>query len=434
MLAKIAFTLVAAAASAKEAVQVPPTTGFADVVERNLPSVVRLVTSGGTKSGEGSGVVLSADGLIVTNYHVVAGAKRIRVQLNDGREFDGRLIAGDAPIDLAVLKIDATVQPVTFGDSTRLRIGEYVLAIGNPFGVGTSVTLGIVSAMSPSRLGIAGDEDYIQTDAAVNPGNSGGPLINTRGELVGINTAILSPSGGSSGIGFALPSNVVGIVAKELVEKGHFDRGYLGVGVQPMSPALAEAFGIDHGAGAVITDVAAASPADRAGLRKGDVITGMNGRPVRDFNRLRLYIAEARPAVATQLEVVRDGQEKNYWIVLDKRPAAVSAEEPLAAAQDAAWTGKNDPLPGAVIADLNDRHRQELGLPASMKGVVLTTLDPEGAAAEGGLRPGDVVVVVNRTPVADSAALRAAVMTDRKVLLLEVNRQGTTFFFAVTRP
>lgn len=181
------------------------------------------------------------------------------------------------------------------------------------------MTLGIVSAMSPSRLGIVGDEDFIQTNAAVNPVNSGGPLINTQGELVGINTAILSPSGGSNGIGFALPSNVVGIVAKELIGKGHVERGQLGVSVQPMSPALAEAFGIDHGAGAVITDVAAASPADRAGLLKGDVITGMNGRAVRDFNRLRLYIAEARPGVATQLEVVREGHEKSYWIVLEKR-------------------------------------------------------------------------------------------------------------------
>lgn len=430
MFARIALTTLAVAAFAKE-VAVLPTAGFADVVERNLPSVVRIVTSG-AKAGEGSGVIISADGLIVTNYHVVAGSKRTRVQLNDGREMDARIVAGDAPIDLAVLKIDAAVKPVAFGDSRRLRIGEYVLAIGNPFGVGTTVTLGIVSAMSPSRLGIEGDEDYIQTDAAVNPGNSGGALINTQGELVGINTAILSPSGGSSGIGFALPSNVVALVAKELLEKGHFERGYLGVGVQPMSSMLAEAFGIANGAGAVITDVAAESPAARAGLQKGDVITGMNGRAVRDFNRLRLYIAEARPGVATQLEVVREGHEKNYWIVLDKR--ATPAEEPLTAAQDVSLANaKSEVLPGAVIADLNDRHRVELGLAASVKGVVLTSLDPESVTAEGGLRPGDVVVTLNRNAVADAAALRAAAGST-KLLLLEVNRQGTTFFFAVTRP
>ena len=358
--------------------------------------------------------------MILTNHHVVAGAQRTRVQLNDGREFDAKIIAGDGPIDLAILKIDAVVQPVVFGDSTHLRVGEYVLAIGNPFGVGTTVTLGIVSAMSPSRMGIAGDEDYIQTDAAVNPGNSGGALINTRGELVGINTAILSPSGGSNGIGFALPANVVGMVARELLEKGHVDRGYLGVGVQPMSPALAEAFGIAHGAGALITDVAVESPAARAGLQKGDVITGMNGRPVRDFNRLRLYIAEARPGLVTQLEVVRDGAEKNYWVVLDKRTETASAPDQVAAT---ATIAKSDAvLPGAVLGD-------------STKGVVLTSVDPEGASAEGGLRPGDVVVSVNRHPVADAAAVRSVTGgAAKRTLLVEVNRQDATFFFAVARP
>ena len=393
--------------------------GFADIVERNLPSVVRIVTTG-AQSGEASGVIISANGLILTNHHVVAGAQRTRVQLNDGREFDAKIIAGDGPIDLAILKIDAVVQPVVFGDSTHLRVGEYVLAIGNPFGVGTTVTLGIVSAMSPSRMGIAGDEDYIQTDAAVNPGNSGGALINTRGELVGINTAILSPSGGSNGIGFALPANVVGMVARELLEKGHVDRGYLGVGVQPMSPALAEAFGIAHGAGALITDVAVESPAARAGLQKGDVITGMNGRPVRDFNRLRLYIAEARPGLVTQLEVVRDGAEKNYWVVLDKRTETASAPDQVAAT---ATIAKSDAvLPGAVLAD-------------STKGVVLTSVDPDGACAEGGLRPGDVVVSVNRHPVADAAAVRSVTGgAAKRTLLVEVNRQDATFFFAVARP
>ncbi|MBS1833533.1 MAG: trypsin-like peptidase domain-containing protein, partial [Acidobacteria bacterium] len=323
-----------------------PAAGYADLVEKTLPGVVRVVTtrmaapaSGPVSigfqpsstsnagrarvSGEGSGVVFSADGYIVTNQHVIDGAVRTRVQLHDGREFDAKIVAADAPIDLAVLKIDASgLTPLPFADSAKVRVGEAVLAIGNPFGVGTTVTQGIVSAMSPSKLGIAGDEDYIQTDAAVNPGNSGGALINTSGELVGINTAILSTSGGSNGIGFALPSNVAKAVATELVRDGKVQRGYLGVGLQQITPDLTEALGEENGA--LIANVASNSPAAKAGLQKGDVVAGMNGRTVRDFHRLRLFIAEAKPGAAVQLLIRRDGLEKNFWIVLDERPAVAA--------------------------------------------------------------------------------------------------------------
>jgi S1-C subfamily serine protease len=298
------------------------------------------------------------------------------------------------------------------GDSAKLRIGDIVLAIGNPFGVGTTVTQGIVSAMSPSKLGIAGDEDYIQTDAAVNPGNSGGPLLNCEGEVIGINTAILSTSGGSNGIGFALPANVAKTMVRELIETGRVDRGYLGIAVQPMTPDLADALGDDGMAGsAVIAEVRPDSPAEKAGLQKGDVITGMNGRVVRDFNRLRLFIAEARPGVASQLVVLRDGNEKNFWIVLGKRP------ENLPLASTAGGETLHPALPGAAISELPGRG-----------GLLIVAVDPAGVSAQSGLRPGDVIVTANRQPVGDAAGLeKQMAAASGGAVLLEVNRQGSSY-------
>jgi Do/DeqQ family serine protease len=418
----------------------PATAGFADLVEKTLPGVVRVMTSssgvatagepanisfGAQKntpsarkvSGEGSGFVWSNDGHIVTNFHVVEGASRIRVQFHDGRESEARLIAGDAAIDLAVLQVPVSaaakpLQPLPMGDSEKLRIGDLVLAIGNPFGVGTTVTQGIVSAMSPSKLGIAGDEDYIQTDAAVNPGNSGGPLLNTEGEVIGVNTAILSTSGGSNGIGFALPANVAKTMVRELIETGRVDRGYLGIAVQPMTPDLADALGDDAMAGsAVIAEVRPESPAAKAGLQKGDVITGMNGRVVRDFNRLRLFIAEARPGVASQLVVLRDGNEKNFWIVLGKRPENL----PLASA--AGGETLNPALPGAAISEL-----------PGGGGLLIVAVDPSGLSAQAGLRPGDVIVTANRQPIAGATTFeRQMASASGAAILLEVNRQGSTY-------
>lgn len=427
--------------------------GFADLVEKTLPGVVRVMTSSGGAatagepanigfgasttakttprnnsgtrkvSGEGSGFVWSTDGHIVTNFHVVEGASRIRVQFHDGRESEARLIAGDPAIDLAVLQVPVSavhpLQPLAMGDSARLRIGDLVLAIGNPFGVGTTVTQGIVSAMSPSKLGIAGDEDYIQTDAAVNPGNSGGPLLNAEGEVIGINTAILSTSGGSNGIGFALPANVAKAMVRELIETGRVDRGYLGIAVQPMTADLAEALGDDAMAGsAVISEVRPDSPAEKAGLQKGDVITGMNGRVVRDFNRLRLFIAEARPGVASQLVVLRDGNEKNFWIVLGKRP-----ENLPAAAMAGGGEMFNHALPGAAISEL-----------PGGGGLVIVAVDPTGVSAQAGLRPGDVIVTANRQPVADASGLeRQMASASDAAVLLEVNRQGVSYLLGFKR-
>ncbi|BDC49467.1 serine protease [Bryobacterales bacterium F-183] len=427
--------------------------GYADLVEKTVPGVVRIMTtrmaqnagsppvsigfpSSGTPkgrvTGEGSGVVFSDDGYILTNQHVVEGAVRTRVQLFDGREFDARIVASDAPIDIAVLKIEAQgLKPLIFADSTKVRVGEAVLAIGNPFGVGTTVTQGIVSALSPSKLGIAGDEDYIQTDAAVNPGNSGGALINVNGELIGINTAILSTSGGSNGIGFALPANVAKSVAEDLLRDGKVRRGYLGVGLQQITPDLADALGEETGA--LIADVAPNSPAAKAGLQKGDVVAGMNGRTVRDFHRLRLFIAEAKPGAAVQLLVRRDGLEKNFWIVLDERPTPATAADGSSQPEQAIRL--DDVIPGAAVTD-GPGGSGVLVLAVNGAGMVGGATNNDGEVAVSGLRPGDLIVGANKVAVSGIEALQrqiAGSVARNAAVLLEINRLGTTYFVGLRK-
>lgn len=376
--------------------------GFADVVERTLPSVVRIFSSApGDRrgSGEGSGLVLSADGYLLTNNHVVQGATEIVVQLSDERELPAKLVAADAPTDLAVLKIEAAgLQPIPFGDSARVRIGDYALAIGNPFGVGVTVTLGIVSAKS--------EGDSIQTDAAINPGNSGGPLLNTNGELIGVNTSIVSPSGASSGVGFAISSNLARAVMSELISKGRVDRGYLGAGFQPLTEGLREALGVERG-GAIVSDVTAGSPAQQAGLEKGDVVVAVNGRTLRDFRRLQLVAAQSRPRNVLELTVARQNTEKTLRVELTERPE----NAPVASAEEV--------LVGAVLADGGE------GAP------VVAGVDPQGLSAQVGLMPGDVIVAADRKAVPHIAALRAALSrSSRKAMLLEVRRAGSTYFLA----
>ena len=427
-----------------------PAQGFADVVAKSVPSVVRILTTrreavassspaaaafgpptgaGKRVSGEGSGVIVTAAGHILTNQHVIEGATKITVQLADDREFPARLVAADAPTDLAVLKIESGPLPaLSFGDSSSLRVGDYVLAVGNPFGVGTTVTMGIVSAMSAARPAEQ-DEDLIQTDAAINPGNSGGPLLNTSGEMVGINTAIVSPSGVNSGVGLAIPASVARRVMAQLLSVGHVERGYLGLGLQPMSPELTEALNASRSGGALITDVTPSSPAAEAGLRKGDVVLALNGRAIRDFPRLRFHIAGAQPGASVRLTISREGEEQTFTATLAQRPASPSAPPASPPASEDLRT-----LPGAIVTELNEEARTALKLSSSAQGVLVTAVDPDGDSAAAGLRPGDVIVSANRRAVLSLETLTQALATlIGKPALLEVNRRDGPYFIALSR-
>jgi Do/DeqQ family serine protease len=312
---------------------------LADVAESALASVVnisveRRATGPGSfghgwgplshrqESGQGSGVVVSANGVVVTNHHVVDRAEQITVRLSDGREFSARVVGSDEPTDLAVLQLnDATdLTAMPFGDSDTVRVGEMVMAIGNPFGLSGSVSLGIVSAMGRSQMGITDYDNFIQTDAAVNPGNSGGALVNMDGELVGINTAILSRSGGSQGVGFAIPSSMVQSVVESLQRDGRVVRGWLGIGIQDITPALANALSLSDGAGVLVSEVEPGGPAHAAGLRAGDVVLEVRGEEVHDSQSLRTQVALSRPGDPLALTVLRNGQRMQVEALPGERP------------------------------------------------------------------------------------------------------------------
>jgi serine protease Do len=379
------------------------------------------------EGGLGSGVIVSPDGYILTNNHVIDDATDVRVTLADRREFKGRVIGKDAKIDLAVIKIDATNLPViTVGNSSKMEIGDYVLAIGNPYGVGQTVTMGIISATGRAGLGIEDYEDFIQTDAAINPGNSGGALVNDRGELVGINTAILAEgSGGNQGIGFAVPVNLARQVMDQIVEHGHVVRSYLGVSVQAVTPAIAKAMALPGPDGALVSQVSPDSPAAKAGLQAGDVILAINGTPVSEYNQLRMTVSMMNAGDTADLKVFRDGQTKQFAVKVAEMPG--EKVEKASVDQD----HSDSALKGVAVEDLDAQTARQLGLPASTKGVVVTNIDPASQAAASGLKEGDVIQQVNRKPVTNSQDFaRALGKSDGESLLL-VNRGGSKLFLAV---
>lgn len=380
------------------------------------------------QQGIGSGVIATRDGYILTNNHVVDGADEVKVALQDGREFTAKVIGRDPKTDVAVIKIDAKDLPaIRMADSDKVEVGDVVLAIGNPFGIGQTVTTGIVSATG--RGGAVGldYEDFIQTDAAINPGNSGGALVDAEGRLIGINTAILSRSGGNQGIGFAIPVSIARDVMDSLVKDGHVTRGYLGVMIQDVNPALAKEFKLKDTHGALVSDVTPKSPAEKAGLKDGDLIREFNGKPVTDSRHLKLEVARVHPGEPVPVKILRDGQSKTLEVTVKELPGS----EQLAK-NDADSKSDDGTLNGVTVADLDSGARQHFNLPGSVKGVVVTEVDPGSVSAEAGLRPGDVIQEINRKPV--KTAEEAVQMTEKatdKTTLLHIWRDGGSRYLVV---
>jgi serine protease Do len=388
------------------------------------------------ESGLGSGVIVSPNGYILTNNHVVEGATTVKVLLSDHREFTAKIVGTDPQSDVAVVKIEAKndLPVLPLSDSSKAEVGDICLAIGNPFGIGQTVTMGIISATSRNLGGaIENYEDFIQTDAAINPGNSGGALINARGELIGINTAILSGSGANAGVGFAIPINMARNVMDQIMKSGKVTRGYMGAMLQNVDPNLAKAFGLPAGsAGAAIANVEAGTPADKAGLKTGDVVTALNGENVADMAQLRLRIASFAPDTTVHLRVYRDGKPQDVAVTLAERPA----DKDLAKGQRGGQgngNGQGQPsgITGVSVEDLTPDVSRQLGLDRSVSGVVVTEVDESSAAAEAGIQQGDVITQVNRQAVHNTNDFDRLVKGSNGNTLLLVNRGGRTMFIAI---
>jgi serine protease Do len=445
--------------------EAPSRTGFAPIVKTVLPDVVNISTSKVVKSqGQqqfqfdtpddlppffqqffqspfgpnskrprehseredslGSGVIVSPDGYILTNNHVVDGASDVKVTFSDKRQLQAKVIGTDAKTDIAVLKVEGSDFPaITVGDSNKVQVGDYALAIGDPFGVGQTVTMGIISAKNRGGLGIEDYEDFIQTDAPINPGNSGGALINDRGELVGINTAILSHgSGGNEGIGFAIPVNLARSVMSQIMEHGKVTRAYLGIMVQDVTPGIAKAMNLKDMKGVLVGDVNSTGPAHE-NLQRGDVILEVNGKPMADSRELRMTISMMAPDSSVDLKIERNGNTMDTKVKLGELP-----NENEQAKNQGESTGKA--LDGVNVETLDAQTARQLGLPASATGVVVTDINPSSALAEAGMQRGDVIQEVNHQPVKNVTELEAAVRKAGSNPLFLVNRNGSTLFIA----
>ncbi len=383
-------------------------------------------SQGHRSSGQGSGVIVSPHGYILTNNHVVDGARDVTVTLPDKREFKGSIVGSDPKTDLAVVKIDGENLPtIAWGDATKLQVGEYVLAVGNPFGLNSTVTFGIVSALGRGRMGITQYEDFIQTDAAINPGNSGGALVNTKGELVGINTAIFSQTGGYQGVGFAVPTTMGKPVFESLIKNGKVIRGYLGVGIQDFTQDLAKSFGIANVGGALVSDVRQNSPAGQAGLKQGDLIVSYQGEAVGDAVALQRLVTRTTVGTEVVIKVIRNGHEKELMATITEQPEIVKTAKIESGEQRAA-------LAGVAVQDLDSATAQELGLEGTVRGVVVTEVEPDSGPEQAGLLPGDVIREINRQPVKSVKDFEQATMSVKsgeRVLIL-INRRGGSLFLS----
>ena len=385
--------------------------------------------------GLGSGFIIDPSGYVVTNNHVVDDASGIKVTLPDGKQYDAEVVGTDPQTDLALLKIEAkaSLPAVEWGDSDALKVGDWVMAVGNPFGLGGSVTAGIISARSRD-IHAGPFDDFLQVDASINQGNSGGPTFDTNGRVIGINTAIASPTGGSVGIGFAIPSNLAKPIIQQLKEKGRVERGWLGVQVQAVTPELASALGLDEPKGALVSDVIPDSPAQKAKLRQGDVIVGFDGREVEEMRDLPRIVAETPADKAVELRVWRGGREETQTVTIakqDQRAQQMALGETPEGPGTAGPTASSETL-GATLAPLTADLKQQYQISDEVSGVVVTGIESGGIAAEQGLREGDVIVSVNQEQVdspEDVEKLAKAAKDQKKgALLLLLNRGGNQLF------
>ncbi|MBY0248618.1 MAG: Do family serine endopeptidase [Nitrospiraceae bacterium] len=483
LLALCAFAGLEGGTSASAA-GVPPAfaQGFSDIVKKTTPAVVNIAVTGGGEGGRrrgglppgpfgkppgeepggedaptpppmphgppaphgrpeqsaGSGVVFDSNGFIVTNNHVVEGATQITVTLNDRREFSAKIIGTDPKTDLAVIKIEAKNLPsLKWAEYEKLQVGDLVLAVGSPFGLSSTVTLGIISALGRGNVGIADYEDFIQTDAAINPGNSGGALVNMNGDLIGINTAIFSRTGGSEGVGFAIPSSIALDIVDSLQRTGKVVRGWMGVAIQEITPALAKSFKLpEDRKGVLISDVNENGPSHAAGVKRGDVVVAFNGKEILSVSQLRNLVARTIVGKEAQVKVLRDGKEQLIAVTVAERPS----DELLAKKEPAPQKEQGETIkpPDNVLASLrvqalDNAVMSQLNISAKTTGVVIASVEPGGQAEAAGLQRGDVIQEVNREPVKTMDDYQKAVSKIKKedLAVLLVNRQGNSLFVAV---
>lgn len=392
------------------------------------------------ESSLGSGFVINAEkGYIVTNNHVVKNAEEVRVTFHDDSTIEAKIVGKDDKTDLAVLKVetDKKLTDVKFGDSDKLRVGDWILAIGNPFGLGGTVTAGIVSAQQ-RNINAGPYDDFIQTDASINRGNSGGPMFNLAGQVIGINTAIFSPSGGSVGIGFAIPSNLAKVVIDQLIEFGHTRRGWIGVRIQSVTDEIAESLGMDKAHGALVASVTEGGPAETAKLKSGDVILSFDGKNVSEMRQLPRIVAETPIDKTVKVEFWRDGKKRTTSIKvgeLEKAEENGLLDEETTESPAKPQTGMDIPSMGMTLGSITDMARENYGIPSDVTGVVVLKTTPKGEAAKQGLFEGDVLVEINQTPVESpqqaADILEAAQKDGKPSVLVLANREGDVRFLAL---